>query len=212
MPTPNSFSLWYIRGLLWSGNTVNLLLYYYYITNRLTIYIPFNYCIPNFSWGSLYINVNVYGINRIKRLARWNGWSLSCPRTFRCCLRGSRCCPCSSRNLLLSPQVLLLSLQLLLLSPRLLLSLVHITGNPWVILGPPRPNPDETHTRSHGSGFIRVGVWVLVSHHITSSPKRQPHVLLTTTTTNNHMATSRQPISMWVPLHCFNVYIVYDNI
>lgn len=63
-------------GMLEDRCAVNLLLYYYYITNRLTIYIPFNYCIPNFSWGSLYININVYGINRIKRLARWNGWSL----------------------------------------------------------------------------------------------------------------------------------------
>jgi hypothetical protein len=36
--------------------------------------------------------------------------------------------------------------------------IVLVTGNPWVILGPPAPNPHETHTCSHGSGFIRV--WV----------------------------------------------------
>jgi len=68
----------------------------------------------------------------------------------------------------------------------ILCQLVHVTGNPWVILGPPEPNPHEIHTHSHGSGFIWVGVWVPVSHHITSSPTWQPHVLLTTTN-NDHI-------------------------
>ena len=45
--------------------------------------------------------------------------------------------------------------------------ILHVTGNPWVILGPPGPNPHETHTCSHGSRFIWVWVWVPVtSHHI----------------------------------------------
>jgi len=65
------------------------------------------------------------------------------------------------------------------------LQLVHVTGNPWVILGPPRPNPHETHTRSHRSRFIQVWVWVPVTshhcHHITCHRTQQPTCPLTST-------------------------------
>ena len=45
--------------------------------NCVTIYILFNYYVGNFHPGTLHININIYGINCLKRLYRWNSWSLS---------------------------------------------------------------------------------------------------------------------------------------
>ena len=44
--------------------------------NCVPMYIPFNYCVGDLAQGGLYTNINVYGINCVKRLYRWNGWSL----------------------------------------------------------------------------------------------------------------------------------------
>ena len=74
---------------------------------------------------------------------------------------------------------------------------VHVTGSPWVYLGPPGPNPHKTHTRSHGSGFHVSWVWVPVtSHHITSH-----HITHRPPLPSNHHPRQLQETPKTPPLH-----------
>jgi hypothetical protein len=48
-----------------------------YTCNCITIYILSTYCVHNLGDFGLYININIYGINCVIQLYRWNSWSLT---------------------------------------------------------------------------------------------------------------------------------------